>query len=289
MTTVSKTRTTVGSSPVAVLELQGWLDDHGLTFDLYAHFGTAIQQLNNQVANILSQAVRIILTAGNLLVNTVLALIISIYFLSDGRRLIRKGIAAAPASQRENAEFFVHSLDRVMGSYLRGELLLAGLAGLLGGVGAWTLGVPYPVLIGVSTFFLSLVPVIGAVILIVPPVAIALLFTSFTTAIILLVYFLVFMQIVTNIIGPRVMGSAVGIHPLEAMAAALVGFPLAGFLGSFFAVPIVGFLHILIKEIHRHFLVAGRRDDLPPGPQASSPSPASTPVPAPAASGTAAE
>jgi hypothetical protein len=40
----------------------------------------------------------------------------------------------------------------------------------------------------------------------------------------------------------------VGIHPLEAMAAALVGYPLAGFLGSFLAVPMVGLVHVLARQ-----------------------------------------
>jgi len=64
----------------------------------------------------------------------------------------------------------------------------------------------------------------------------------------------VMMQIVTNVIGPRVMGSAVGIHPLEAMAAAFIGFPLAGVLGAFFAVPIVGFLHVALGHAYREFV-----------------------------------
>jgi predicted PurR-regulated permease PerM len=117
------------------------------------------------------------------------------------------------------------------------------------------LGVPYAVLIGLSTFSLSLVPVIGPIILIIPPVLIALVFAPLGTAIVLTVYFLVMMQLITNIIGPRVTGSAVGIHPLEAMAAALIGFPLAGVLGAFLAVPLVGFLHVALRHAYREFVV----------------------------------
>ena len=46
-----------------------------------------------------------------------------------------------------------------------------------------------------------------------------------------------------------------GIHPLEAMAAALIGLPLAGVLGAFFAVPIVGFLHVALRHAYREFFV----------------------------------
>jgi predicted PurR-regulated permease PerM len=106
------------------------------------------------------------------------------------------------------------------------------------------------VLIGISTFVLELVPIIGPVILVVPPFVIALLFTTPTKAIVLLIWYIVFQQIVTNVIGPRLTSKTVGIHPLEAMAAALVGYPLAGILGSFLAVPVVGLTHVLVKQAY---------------------------------------
>jgi len=66
----------------------------------------------------------------------------------------------------------------------------------------------------------------------------------------LLIWYIVFQQIVTNVIGPRLTSKTVGIHPLEAMAAALVGYPLAGILGSFLAVPMVGLAHVLVKQAY---------------------------------------
>jgi predicted PurR-regulated permease PerM len=64
-----------------------------------------------------------------------------------------------------------------------------------------------------------------------------------------LAWLLVGEQIITNVVGPRLQGHNLRIHPLEAMAAALVGLPLAGIPGAFFAVPIVAFIHIVIREL----------------------------------------
>jgi predicted PurR-regulated permease PerM len=244
---------TMSSRPLLLLDLQDWLDDHGFKVDVNQRFGSAASQLDSQAASLVNNAANIVLTAGTLMVNTLLMLIISVYFLSDGPRLVRKATQIGPAGWRSRAPFYVASLDHVLGGYIRGQIVLAIIAAVLGAGGAWVLGVPYAVLIGISTFFLILIPVIGAVILVIPPVVIALIFTPFPTALWLLIYYLIMMQIVTNIIGPRVVGSAVGIHPLEAMAAALVGFPIAGFLGSFFAVPIVGFFHVAIRQAYRDF------------------------------------
>ncbi|HLJ69432.1 MAG TPA: AI-2E family transporter [Chloroflexota bacterium] len=250
----------IAGTPILVLSLQSWFDRHNISVDINQRFGTAVQQLNAQVASLLNNAVTIATTTGNLLISAILILIISVYFVSDGPRIIRRGVGVFPASQQQEVWFYLRSLDQVLGNYIRGQIILAGIAGVLGGAGAAVLGVPYGVLIGVSTTVLALIPVIGPVILIVPPVIIALVFTSLPTTIILLVYFVVMMQVVTNVVGPRLLSSAVGIHPLEAMAAALMGFPIAGFLGAFFAVPIVGFVHVAVAEAYRHF----HKGDAPP-------------------------
>jgi predicted PurR-regulated permease PerM len=255
------------STSLLLLDLQAWFDDHSIKIDIHQGFGQVTRQLSNQTASIVNNSIGIVLAAGTLFVNGILVLIISIYLVSDGPRLVQACRNLGPPAFRQHIPFYLASLDRSLSGYVRGQILLAALAGILGAGGAFVLGVPYAVLIGLSTFFLSLVPVIGPIILIIPPVIIALVFAPLTTAIILTVYFLVMMQLITNVIGPRVMGSAVGIHPLEAMAAALVGLPLAGVLGAFFAVPIVGFLHVAIRHAYREFFVT--RGTLPTTPVAT--------------------
>lgn len=236
------------STPILLLSLQFVLDEHGINVDLRDKFGKALQELSNQVAGIVNNALGIALQAGNLLLNTVLILLISVYFLSDGRRLVQWLISLVPLDSRSQAEYFVTSLDHILGAYLRTQILLALLAGILDAAGALVFGVPYAIVIFFSSFLLSLVPVIGPVVLPIPPMLIALIFTPLPKPIFYLAWLLVGEQLVTNIIGPRLQGHNVGIHPLEAMAAALIGFPLAGFLGAFFAVPIVAFLHVVARS-----------------------------------------
>jgi predicted PurR-regulated permease PerM len=145
--------------------------------------------------------------------------------------------------------YFVASLNRILGAYLRTQILMALLAGGLAAAGALIFGVPYAVVIFLTTFVLSLVPVIGPLLIPVPPILIAIVFTPLPGPVLYTIWILAAEQIITNIVGPRVQGHSVGIHPLEAMAAALVGFPVAGFFGAFFAVPAVAFLHVVIGSI----------------------------------------
>jgi predicted PurR-regulated permease PerM len=239
----------VASSPILLLNLQVWLDRRGLPVDLHEKFGSALHQVSNQLAGIVNNAVAVALQAGGLLLNTVIILIISVYFLSDGARFVRWCVALSPQSMEGQAEYFVSSFNSILGAYLRTQILMALLAAVLAAVGALVLGVPYAIVIFVTVFVLSLVPVIGPLILPIPPMLIAVIFTSLPAPVLYLAWLLIGEQLVTNVIGPRVQGHSVGIHPLEAMAAALIGFPIAGFLGSFFAVPMVAFLHVVVGSV----------------------------------------
>ncbi len=246
---------TVSTTPILLLDAQTWLDDHHVRVDLSSKFGQVAHEISSQGTSVLDNAITILSETATILLDTILVLIISIYLLSDGGRIIRASVTLVPADMREQAWFFIGSLDKVLGGYIRGQIFLSALAGVLGGGGAAILGVPYPLLIGIMTFILESVPVIGPMVAVVPAVAISLVFTPPLTSAALLVWFIVYQQVVTNILGPRIFGMAVGIHPLEALAAVLIGYPLGGLLGAFLAVPIAGILHILAKEAYAYFVL----------------------------------
>jgi predicted PurR-regulated permease PerM len=282
---VRQLRQRLSTTPILLLRLQTFLDDHGISFDLPSRLGDAAQQIGSQGSNILNNAITIVQKTLNLLLNTVLILIIAFYLLLDGPRLVRGGLSTVPAGSRDQVWYFVQSLDRVMGGYIRGTIFLSALAGALGGGGAAVLGVPYPLLIGIVTFLLMIVPVIGPMVAMLPAIIVSLFFMPFAKTLILAIYFIIFLQLVTNVLGPRIMGMAVGIHPLEALFAVLVGFPIGGFLGAFLAVPVMGILHILIREAYGYF-VLGQAIPTAAPPVARTPPqepPAEPPVEPPAA------
>lgn len=245
----------MSTTPILLIRSQTWLDQHGIRVDLHSKFGQAANQVSNQGTLILDNAVTIVSETANTLVNVALILIIAFYFLSDGRRLVRSGLELIPSAYHDRVWYFVSSLDRVVGGYIRGQLFLSALAGVLGGGGAALLGVPYPLLIGIMTFILESVPVIGPIVAVFPAVIFSLFFVPLLTTIILLVWNVIYQQIVTNVLGPRVLGFAVGIHPLETILAVLIGYPLGGLLGAFLAVPVMGILHIVVRELYGYFVL----------------------------------
>ncbi|MGI8826891.1 MAG: AI-2E family transporter [Chloroflexota bacterium] len=250
---------TMATTPILFLRSQAWLDQHGLSVDVSARLGQAVQRFSNQGTLVLDNAITILSDTANALLSLILTLIIAFYLLLDGRRIVHRSIELIPSGYRQQGTFFLDSVDRVLGGYIRGQLFLSVLAGVLGGGGAALLGVPYPLLIGIVTAILEAVPVIGPMVALFPAVLISLFFTPIVTTLILLVWYIVFQQIVTNILGPRVMGMAVGIHPLEALLAVLVGYPIGSFLGAFLAVPVAGILHILVVQAYHYFTPVASR------------------------------
>ena len=66
--------------------------------------------------------------------------------------------------------------------------------------------------------------------------------------------FVIIQQFEWNVLGPKVSGNKVGLHPLGAMFALMVGFELAGILGGLFAVPVAGVIWVFLSTAYAHFV-----------------------------------
>jgi len=192
-------------------------------------------------------------------VDLVLVLVVSFYLVLEGPRLRDTLAALVPAERRPQALFAEETVVRIAGGYLRGQLLLALVIGVLAGVGAWLFGLRYPYVIGLVAGVLELVPMIGPVLGAIPAVLLALLL-PFPTVVWVVLYFVAIQQLENYVLVPRISGHAVGLHPLAAMLALVAGFELAGILGGLFAVPAAGVLWALGRA------VVGRLRDGDSGP-----------------------
>src|SRR5262249_49187222 len=95
-----------------------------------------------------------------------------------------------------------------------------------------------------------LIPMFGPILGAIPALLLALL-NPFPTVVWVALYFIAIQQVESNVLGPRITGHAVGLHPLGAMLALLAGFAVAGILGALFAVPVVGIVWVLIAAVYR--------------------------------------
>ena len=234
-------------------EIESRLRESGVRVDLGDLQQRLLTAIDRNGVGLLTTLVGSIGGVGGLLVDALLALVIAFYLLVDGPAIRRRVLDVIPAQHQGKALFFEANASRVLGGYLRGQLIMAALMGISAGIGVALLGLPYAVVLGVLAALFALVPMFGPILSAVPAVLVA-LFQPFPTVVWVLILFVAISQIVTNVLGPRITGHAVGLHPLAAMFALLAGFQVAGFLGGLFAVPLAGILWVLIAAAYRNVI-----------------------------------
>jgi len=216
--------------------LQNAIDSAGVPLKLSLPSGTAgiSTAVLGSVLGILSG------TLGTL-INVLLVVVISIYLLVEGRQLIATMRKLFPG--REDVyDFTLLAVGTTFGQYARGQLTMSLVMGTYTGIA---------VVLGILTFFLEFLPLIGAPIGMGLAVVIALVFKGPLVALLALAAALGGHAIEAYILGPRVTGSATRIHPLVAMAALLIGAELGGILGALFGVPIAALLNVFLGAFYR--------------------------------------
>jgi len=181
----------------------------------------------------------------SLVIDIVLVLVLSIYLLVDGARFGEWLRTNAPLKQRSGVVFLITSVQTVVGGYIRGQLILSTLIGLVVGLGMFALQVPYAILLGLLAFTLEFIPTVGTLTSGVVCVLVAAT-QSWLLALVVLAYFVVIHVLEGYVVAPRVLGKAVGLHPAISIIALVAGADLFGLWGAIFAAPLAGLLQVLL-------------------------------------------
>lgn len=205
-------------------------------------------QLTGQAEHLTSSIVPVLSSVFAFLLDMLIVGIISIYLLIDGARLKETIENNTPRSQQHRLEFLLSTSQYIIGNYIRGQILLALVIGVLVGVGMALFHVPYALLLGVIAFLLEFIPILGTLISGVVCVLLALT-QGWIVALIVLIYFIVIHIIEGDILGPRIVGKAIGLHPLVSIVALIGGSELYGIVGALFAAPIAGLIQAIVLAI----------------------------------------
>ncbi len=204
-------------------------------------------QLTSRLEGVATDAVPVVTRLFDTVLDVILVAVLSIYLLIDGSRVANWIRNNAPRPVQ--ASFLLDILQRVVGGYIRGQFTLAVLIGVLVGGGMFVFRVPYAVLLGVLAFVFAFIPVIGTFISGGICVLLAFAQGGWLLAVGVLVYFVGVHVVEGDVVGPRIVGKAVGLHPVISLAALIAGSELFGIWGALFASPIAGVLQALIVAI----------------------------------------
>ncbi|TMD56422.1 MAG: AI-2E family transporter [Chloroflexi bacterium] len=221
-------------------------------------------QLQNFAGSLTGGLLPLVSSIAGALINILLTAIISIYLLIDGSRAVRWLRTRLPAPQRDRVGLLLDVLQNVVGGYIRGQLLLSAIIAVIVGVGMQLLREPYAVLIGVLSFVMEFIPVLGTIFTGVISVLIALT-QGWLTTLLVLVFFILVHILEGYVLAPRIVGRAVGLHPVISLLALTAGAELFGPWGAIFAAPFAGMLQALLFAFWSQWRKA-HRDQFPKEP-----------------------
>ena len=228
--------------------LGAFLQAHGIKVNA-ADVRNQLSNIGSAGGSVIDGTLNVIQGIVRTVTDILLILVVTFYFLLDGRAMHDRAVRLLPAAYQGRWFFFEATLNLVLGGYIRGQFIVAATVGTAAGLGCYIIGVHYAIVIGLLAFLFELIPMIGPVLGAIPAIAIS-LFQPHTPVVWVIVYFVVLQQIESNLIVPRVSGHAVGLHPLAALLALLAGLDLAGIGGALLAVPLVGVLYVLTMALY---------------------------------------
>jgi predicted PurR-regulated permease PerM len=222
----------------------------------------AAQGLLNGLANVGGQLAKpladVALFSLGLLANLLIVVFLSLFIVLDKDRIVAYLNRLVPPQYGDEARLFETSVASSFGGFIRGQaiqgLIMAGIAA----VAHLVIGVDFLPASAALSGFLQAIPFFGPAFSWAPPIVVALL-TKPEAVLPTLAVMLIGWFVVNNILLPRLMASAVGIHPVAVLVSVLVGLKIAGIAGAIFALP---FAAVLAAFFH-HFLnrnASGERD-----------------------------
>jgi predicted PurR-regulated permease PerM len=216
------------------------LADIGLrTSDVNTALSGALGPVQALATLALQNAFAILGGAVTLVGNLLLVLLLSFFFALDGPRLVQQALNLVPERQGDDVRMLADMVGHVFAGYVRATLLQGFLVGAGTAVVMELLGEPYLLVSSVFAGFFMLIPFVGTGLALMPPLLSTIAHDP-TQAPVIFVVLLVYQLLVVNVLMPKLMSEALGLHPLIIMAALLVGVKIGGFWGALFGVPIAG-------------------------------------------------
>lgn len=209
-----------------------------------------ISRINLEEIDIFQRAT----TVGMLVFNTVLYLIVGpllgIYILNYTDKIKTTFIKIIPKRFKNQTTIILERINKVAGRYVRGQILVSLIVGILCTIVLLVLKVDFAILLGSIAGLLNMIPLLGPIIGAIPA-ALTALFISPPKALLVILLFIAVQQIDNYIISPNIMKYQVGVHPGIIIFSLMAGGALFGIWGLLIAVPTVA----ILQEILRYYLL----------------------------------
>jgi len=229
--------------------LQGWGLQPG---DLDRISTELLTQAQNFLLAALQNTFSILQSVATLALQTIFVVLISFYIMKDGDRLASGVLRILPPRWEDEIRLASLSIEKSFGGFIRGQVVFALVYGVFTAV---VMMVPpfqldYVVIASIVAGLAMIIPLVGNFIAYIPPLLVCLV-TKPEVWLPLLIVLFVAQSFVMNVVSPRIMSGAIGLHPIYVVGAMLAGGQLAGFWGALFGIPVAGAINLIGRPLMR--------------------------------------
>lgn len=222
-----------------LVESTGFIPDYG---QMLTNISAFSKEIVNQSINL-----TINVFAG---IAMLFAMAFIVLFMLLDKQEIKDGILKLfPFEYREKTEFIAMTISKKVGGYVRGQLLLMLLVGILTSLSLALIGLKFAFLLGIIAAILEIVPIVGPILSAVPAIIIALSISPWYALYVLGVY-LVVQRIENSLLAPLILGKFLELHPIIIISAVLVAASTLGIFGVILSPAIAASIYVLIQELY---------------------------------------
>ena len=231
--------------PQILAPLQSWLDQFGFAqVDLVVTAEQLLTSIRDSATGLVGPLQSVAVASLGAIGTTLIVVILSVYILIDQERIQAFLNRMVPPGQRDEAKLLETSVSRSFGGFLRGQAAIGFVYALVAIATSALLGLDFIAVTTAASGLLMAIPFFGPFVSWAPPVIVA-VFTDPSLILPTLILMMIGWFVVMNILQPRLMANAVGLHPIVVLASVIIGAKVAGVAGAIFGIPIAAVLSSL--------------------------------------------
>jgi predicted PurR-regulated permease PerM len=178
----------------------------------------------------------------------VLIIVLSFYMIMEDRALNKLILSVVPKKNQPYALDLSNRIQKGVGKWLRGQLLLSLIVFTIIYIGLLIIGVKYALVLALIAGLAEFIPYLGPLISAIPALIVSFIQAPVLVIAVVILYYLTH-WLEGHIIVPQVMGRIIGLNPIIIIAVMLIGFRLAGLVGVVLAIPLAMTANIILGDI----------------------------------------
>ena len=234
----------------SLIQYAGHLRDLSTQYGLQTNINSALASLQSGLESTFTSIFSTLRAAVVSTVTVFVVLVLAYYMVVEDEAARRSFRHVAPEEYQPYIVSLLSKIQKKVGSWMRGQLLIALIVGVVVYLGLLLLGVHYALLLALIIGACELIPYIGPVVSAVPAVVLAFGQSPFDAGCVLILL-LVVQQLKNYLLWPKIMQKTTGLNPVVSIVALLVGVQVGGVVGAFLSVPIAIMLSVLLDDLLR--------------------------------------